>query len=192
MHRSGTSSVTRLLNLAGAYFGPEGSATDPNAENPKGFDEVTYPGVLKNCEQCHVPGSYDFANSASSDAVGITGDQKEKRLLRATASSTMASTLPGTLSLSRYVTAGTNYGTSADANLVSSPTVAVCTGCHDSNLAVSHMRANGGTLYLEDRGVAVAGIAWSPKVGIRVGTEHAWRCYVVGSSAVSGRKTGVG
>src|SRR4026208_1825142 len=39
MHRSGTSTVTRLLNLAGAYFGPEGSATDPNAENPKGFWE---------------------------------------------------------------------------------------------------------------------------------------------------------
>jgi glycosyltransferase involved in cell wall biosynthesis len=39
MHRSGTSSVTRLLNLVGAYFGPEGMATDPNAENPKGFWE---------------------------------------------------------------------------------------------------------------------------------------------------------
>ncbi len=39
MHRSGTSSVTRLLNLAGTYFGPEGIATDPNDENPKGFWE---------------------------------------------------------------------------------------------------------------------------------------------------------
>ena len=39
MHRSGTSSVTRLLNMAGAYFGPEGIATDPNDENPKGFWE---------------------------------------------------------------------------------------------------------------------------------------------------------
>ncbi|HUF83042.1 MAG TPA: glycosyltransferase [Acidimicrobiia bacterium] len=39
MHRSGTSSVTRLLNLAGAYFGPEGASTEPNDENPKGFWE---------------------------------------------------------------------------------------------------------------------------------------------------------
>ncbi|MEO6317455.1 MAG: glycosyltransferase [Acidimicrobiales bacterium] len=39
MHRSGTSSVTRLLNLAGAYFGPEGMATEANDENPKGFWE---------------------------------------------------------------------------------------------------------------------------------------------------------
>ena len=39
MHRSGTSGVTRLLNLSGAYFGPPGSATDANDENPKGFWE---------------------------------------------------------------------------------------------------------------------------------------------------------
>jgi glycosyltransferase involved in cell wall biosynthesis len=39
MHRSGTSGVTRLLNLAGAWFGPEGIATEANDENPKGFWE---------------------------------------------------------------------------------------------------------------------------------------------------------
>ena len=39
MHRSGTSAVTRLLNMAGAYFGPEGVATTANDENPKGFWE---------------------------------------------------------------------------------------------------------------------------------------------------------
>lgn len=39
MHRSGTSMQTRLLNLAGAYFGPEGSNTGANEENPKGFWE---------------------------------------------------------------------------------------------------------------------------------------------------------
>lgn len=39
MHRSGTSMQTRLLNLAGAYFGPEGANTGANDENPKGFWE---------------------------------------------------------------------------------------------------------------------------------------------------------
>jgi glycosyltransferase involved in cell wall biosynthesis len=39
MHRSGTSMATRLLNLSGAYFGPEGIATEANEENPKGFWE---------------------------------------------------------------------------------------------------------------------------------------------------------
>lgn len=47
----------------------------------------------------------------------------------------------------------------------------------------------GDRLYVEDRGLEVAPIAWSPRIGIRVGTEHAWRCYVEGSPAVSGRRS---
>jgi hypothetical protein len=39
MHRSGTSVLARLLNLMGAYFGPEGISTGANPENPKGFWE---------------------------------------------------------------------------------------------------------------------------------------------------------
>lgn len=39
MHRSGTSVVARLLNLMGAYLGPEGMSTGANPENPKGFWE---------------------------------------------------------------------------------------------------------------------------------------------------------
>jgi glycosyltransferase involved in cell wall biosynthesis len=39
MHRSGTSTVSRLLNLMGIYFGPEGISTGANDENKKGFWE---------------------------------------------------------------------------------------------------------------------------------------------------------
>ncbi|MCP4903175.1 MAG: hypothetical protein GY906_39945 [bacterium] len=39
MHRSGSSVVTRLLNMMGAYFGPEESSTGASHENPKGFWE---------------------------------------------------------------------------------------------------------------------------------------------------------
>ena len=39
MHRSGTSLVTRLVNMMGAYFGPEGVQIGPNPQNPKGFWE---------------------------------------------------------------------------------------------------------------------------------------------------------
>jgi glycosyltransferase involved in cell wall biosynthesis len=39
MHRSGTSVLTRLVNLMGAYFGPDSIATKANEENPKGFWE---------------------------------------------------------------------------------------------------------------------------------------------------------
>jgi len=39
MHRSGTSVVTRLINLMGVYFGSEELSTGANPENPKGFWE---------------------------------------------------------------------------------------------------------------------------------------------------------
>ncbi len=39
MHRSGSSVATRLLNMMGAYFGPEESSTGASHENPKGFWE---------------------------------------------------------------------------------------------------------------------------------------------------------
>lgn len=58
MHRSGTSSVTRLLNLAGAYFGPEGIATAPNEENPKGFWERR--DVRGVCDALLAGGGFDW------------------------------------------------------------------------------------------------------------------------------------
>jgi len=39
MHRSGTSCVSRLVNMMGGYFSPEGEEMLPQAENPKGFWE---------------------------------------------------------------------------------------------------------------------------------------------------------
>jgi len=39
MHRSGTSTVTRLINMMGAYFGAEGVSLGFSDENPKGFWE---------------------------------------------------------------------------------------------------------------------------------------------------------
>jgi len=39
MHRSGTSAVTRLVNMMGAYIGPEGSSLRPDPNNPRGYWE---------------------------------------------------------------------------------------------------------------------------------------------------------
>jgi DNA-3-methyladenine glycosylase len=55
-------------------------------------------------------------------------------------------------------------------------------------LADNHLNLEGDRLYLEDRGRPTGDIAWSPRIGISVGTEHHWRCYVVGSRAVSGKR----
>ena len=44
-----------------------------------------------------------------------------------------------------------------------------------------------GRLAIEDRGHAVDAVSWGPRVGIRVGTERPWRCWVTGHRSVSGR-----
>ena len=47
-----------------------------------------------------------------------------------------------------------------------------------------------GPLCIEDRGLPVPDVVWGTRVGISVGTEHAWRCSAVGSAAVSMFKAG--
>jgi DNA-3-methyladenine glycosylase len=48
----------------------------------------------------------------------------------------------------------------------------------------------GPRLFIEDRGRRPDAVAWGPRIGIRVGTEHPWRAWVAGHPAVSGPKTG--
>lgn len=55
-------------------------------------------------------------------------------------------------------------------------------------LSENWLDLEGNRLFLEDRGYAPGMIGWAPRVGLTVGTEHEWRCFVVGSRAVSGRK----
>ena len=40
-------------------------------------------------------------------------------------------------------------------------------------------------LRIEDWGLKAGELAWGPRIGIRVGTEKAWRCYEAGNSSVS-------
>ena len=53
-------------------------------------------------------------------------------------------------------------------------------------LADNRLDLCGPELFIEDRGLDVGQVAWSPRIGIRVGADRPWRCYVVGSRAVSG------
>src|SRR6476660_9589391 len=78
MHRSGTSSVTRLLNLAGAYFGPEGIATDPNAENPKGFWERR--DVRAVCDGLLHSGGFDWWRISDFDPARIPEEERAARV----------------------------------------------------------------------------------------------------------------
>jgi DNA-3-methyladenine glycosylase len=44
-----------------------------------------------------------------------------------------------------------------------------------------------GPLRIEDHGISVPALAWSPRIGIRVGMDRLWRCSWEGHCAVSGR-----
>ena len=45
----------------------------------------------------------------------------------------------------------------------------------------------GDRLYIEDRGIAIGRVVWTPRIGIRVGTEQPWRAHIDAHAAVSGR-----
>ena len=47
-------------------------------------------------------------------------------------------------------------------------------------LAENRLDLLGDRLFVEDRGIASAPIAWGPRIGIRVGTERPWRAWVAG------------
>jgi DNA-3-methyladenine glycosylase len=57
-------------------------------------------------------------------------------------------------------------------------------------ITLADNRANlcGRRLFVEDRRIEYSGLAWGPRIGIRVGADRKWRCSVSGCPAVSGRR----
>ena len=60
----------------------------------------------------------------------------------------------------------------------------------DNRTDLTRVPPRGAGLWIEDRGLDVGAVEWTPRIGIRVGTDRAWRCFVKGSGAVSGRRSG--
>ena len=148
-----------------------GTCTKDNADPY--FAKVTYPGILKNCQQCHLPGTYDFSATTSAAAL--------PNLLMSTVAANPSSTtfITADISTSPYVTPGTDYGLAyttsnittgtfngtacsttapcvcsltapceaSPTTLVKSPITAACSTCHDSANEIKHMQSMGGTFY---------------------------------------------
>lgn len=123
------------------------------AANPGGFQDVTYPGVLKDCQQCHVAGSYDFSATANAAAA-------PNLLWTTEAKANMSNpTSAPSIGLSPWVTTlGNGQVDYTNDNLVSSPISSSCFGCHDSATALSHMQLNGGSLYVRASTVTTGGL----------------------------------
>ena len=114
------------------------------------YSMLGYPGVLKNCEQCHLPNTVNF---------GANGATLAPNLLWTTVAS--GTTVAAGVATSPYVaqTAGTVYGANfsvssagvttpaGTATLVNSPIASACFACHDTSSAKAHMVSNGGSIY---------------------------------------------
>jgi len=57
------------------------------------------------------------------------------------------------------------------------------------SLAQNRGLLTGPPLSIEDWDVPVGAITWGPRIGIRVGTDRPWRCWLAGHTCVSGRRT---
>lgn len=126
------------------------------------YPKVTYPGVLKNCEQCHVTGGYDFSSAAAIAALPNMLYTTDARGKYDGASATAYTLSPYVIKDNLYdYGVGFSYTPATDVTvqaaattLVSSPISAACFACHDTGAAKAHMVSMGGSIY-EARGTAL-------------------------------------
>src|SRR5262245_8114748 len=78
MHRSGTSGVTRLLNMAGAYFGPEGISNGADQGNPRGYWERR--DVRAACDGLLRESGFDWWKLAGFSLDDIPDDARARHL----------------------------------------------------------------------------------------------------------------
>ena len=150
------------------------------------FADIKFPGILKQCETCHLPGTYDFSAPASAgalpNAVPDRGDRNlqqygghaDQRLARSRPPTTAWPPTWSVYSLSPYIVGAddlTNYGGgfSFDAvspcrragspatTLVTSPLTTVCFACHKFGAGEgAHIQTNGGLDLNAARSTALA------------------------------------
>lgn len=167
---------------------------------------ITYPSVLNNCEACHLPGTYDFGRTANAAAVpnllwttvasgtvptpvGVVITGNEVNTLNAWWSKyavDIAAANNGGVA-SGYVF-GSNFSFNANTNattppalttLVKSPYVAACSACHDSAIAINHMKVNGGAFYASRSSQMATPVLG----GALVNNEQCFLCHSAGKVA---------
>jgi OmcA/MtrC family decaheme c-type cytochrome len=124
------------------------------ASTTESFANVKFPGILAQCETCHLPGTYDFLNADAAAALPF-------KQFRTVATGIFDPTTPlDEFTMSPYVALNVDYGNgfsysvtsgttteAAATTLVNSPIATACFACHDTDIARSHMAVNGGSVY---------------------------------------------
>ncbi len=135
------SSKSMIHAIHGASKRTQAFNYEATAKNTKGLGTIGYPGVLNNCEQCHVPGSYNFEISANATAsanllwtTDANGDMRQPAGTKPIGQSPWINIL------------GKGPIDYRGDPLVSSPITSACFGCHDSMADVTHFQQNGGIL----------------------------------------------
>ncbi|MDH3715057.1 MAG: OmcA/MtrC family decaheme c-type cytochrome [Gammaproteobacteria bacterium] len=98
----------------------------PTNECEHDFSEVRFPGILSDCETCHLEGTYELDGTWELP----------------TQNGILASTVDTHPAVSAVSYAADLADPTVDLNF--SPTAAVCSACHDSTVAQSHMTLNAG------------------------------------------------
>ncbi len=98
------------------------------------FSHVRFPGILQDCETCHLPDTYVLEGSWETPT--LSGLQ----------SSAIATTPGADATNLDPIVYGNTLNDQAD-DLRISPTAAACSGCHDSQVAKSHMTLLGGAVF---------------------------------------------
>ena len=139
------------------------------------YSKLGYPGVLKDCNQCHLPNTVNFgANAAAvpnmlwsavatgkyngaTDTAGAISPYVVKdnvmnygngySFVPAGAVVPAQTKSDGTVVAQHVAAAGGEIVAGDPANLVNSPISSACSACHDAPTAKAHMAANGGSTY---------------------------------------------
>ena len=125
-----------------------------------GYDEVEFPGTLNTCTTCHTPNTYDFTNATNLAAIPnmelsavATGKYDTNPLTNSTYYTVSPYVVADNImdyGVGFAYNAATNVTTpAADNNLVLSPITGACSACHDSTIAINHMKSNGGQFYAQ-------------------------------------------
>ena len=120
--------------------------------------EVGYPGVLNNCEACHVPGSYDFSASTNAGQVASLLWDTNASGAYASTLTALSTTAPFVYDSTKtytapWITPNTNYGSTL---FVNSTLVASAARTWPSMNTASSTALTGGTIVVAAGGVLEA------------------------------------